>query len=391
MVYFASKGLFIRKLENETYVIQDIFGNSSLPFNSNDEDLDGVTSSIAKVKKLVTVDVDSSFPDLSDFRWSELEYYYIAHIDYALLGCLLNRGEIEHYRSIMGLFPVGYLECGYGDGSKAILEDIHNKFIKSCSVDGFPVRKKDLDLFLMTTQVERICNDIMSLLGRSISAYTDLLKCQRKCIASSYQAIKPPKSKEIIHRGNDSYKAASAVTSLVISICSSLDLSAKLIEYINSIDDSNILYKPARDKQYDEIKKIKPKFISCEVLKDIVKTQQVSNVIPEIIQFRNDLIHSTSVIEIEKIYVGISTDEINDMPLYYSAQYARDCLDSGQPVRFFGRDYFVEGKEDIEVKALNWIHSVFEYHVIVGQRIHSHLKSIEKLPPLEKTPDDHLI
>jgi len=353
-----------------------------LPFNSSDEELDEVTNSIAKVKKLVTVDIDSEFPDFSDFRWNELNNYYAAHIDYALLGCLLDRDEVKYYHSMMELFPVGYLECGYGDGSKRTLEYIHNEFIKRCTDDYFPVRKQDLELFLITNQVKRICNDIMSLVSRSISAYTDLLKSHRKCIAKSFQAIEQLRSDEIIHRGNDSYKAASAVTSLVISICSSLDLSAKLIGYINSIDDSNILYKQARDKQYHEIRKIKPKFIPPRSLKYFVKIQEASNVIPEIIQFRNDLIHSTSAIELEKIYVGISTDEINDMPLYYSAQYARDCIDSGQPVRFLGRDYFVEGKEDIEVKTLDWINGVFEYHIKVGQHIHSHLKSIEK--PNEK-------
>ncbi len=378
MMYFANKGLFIRKLDENSYVIQDVFGTCSLPFQSSEEELDESSNNIANVHKLVTIGVDSEFPDLSDFRWNELEHYYIAHIDYAFLASLMNREEIERYHSVIGLFPVGYLDCGYGDSSKHALEFIHSSFKKLCNDESFPVQEQDLELFLVTNQVKRICTDIMSLVNRSISAYTELLRSHRKCIAKSYQAIEQFESKEIIHRGNDSYQAATSVTSLVISLCSSLDLSAKLIQYMNSVDTSNISFKAARDNQYHEVKKIKSKFFSDKILSSIVGIQKTNADIPEIIQFRNDLIHSTSAIELEKIYVGIETDEINDMPLYYSAQYARDCLDSGQPIRFLGRDYFVEGKMDIEVKALSWIHKVIEYHVSVAKEIHAHLIAVKK-------------
>ena len=43
MKYFASKGLFIREVSNNTYVIEDVLGNSSSPFTSSEEDLDTIT------------------------------------------------------------------------------------------------------------------------------------------------------------------------------------------------------------------------------------------------------------------------------------------------------------------------------------------------------------
>jgi hypothetical protein len=378
MMYFASKGLFIKEIDDDLYVIQDVFGTSSLPFQSSKEELDEKTNTIAKTHKLVTVRLDSEFPDFSDFRWDELEYFYISHIDYAFLASLINGKEIERYHSVMGLFPIGYLDCGYGDGSKYALELVHSKFKQLCKDKNFPVQERDLELFLVTNQVKRICSDIMSLMNRSISAYTELLRCHRRCIATSYKAIEQLNSKEIIHHGNDSYHAATAVTSLVISVCSSLDLSAKLLQYINSINPADISFKAARDRQYHEIKKIRPNFISDQVLTKIAGYQNSNSDIPEIIQFRNDLIHSTSAIELEKIYVGIETDEVNDMPLYYSAQYARDCLTTGQPVRHLGRDYFVEGKVDIEVKTLNWVHKAIEYHINVAKEVHSCLLDLKK-------------
>lgn len=378
MLYFANKGLFIKKLDDDLYTIQDIFGTCSLPFESSEKDLDEVTKQVANVKKLVTVGVDSESPDLSDFKWSELEFYYVVHINHVFLASLINSNEAERYHLVKGLFPIGYLDCGYGDGSKNTLELIHNNFKELCKDDDFPVQKKDLELFLINNQVERICSDIMSLMRRSVFSYTELLRSQRKCIEKSYKAIDELETNEVLHRSYDSHQASSAVTSLVISLCSSLDLSTKLIQYINSIEASGLTYKTARDKQYHEVKNIKEKFISEKVLKFIAKAQNSNIIIPEITQFRNDLIHSTSLLEIEKIYVGVETDEIKNLPLYYSAQYARDTLGNGQPVRFLGRDYFVQEKVDIEEKILSWVNSVFEYHIDVGRSIYNYLKSIEK-------------
>lgn len=224
----------------------------------------------------------------------------------------------------------------------------------------------------------------MSLIQRSITYYAGLLDSQRNCIIKSHKLIHrfgevdEFSTSEIFYRGSDSYSIASDITSIVVSICSSLYLSAKLIQFINDINSSKIEYKKVRDKQYHEIKKLKPNLISSQVLDTIVQLQDNNSQIPELIQFRNDLIHSTSAIELERIYVGFKTDEIKKLPLYYSAQYARDTLDSGQPVRFLGRDYFTKDKVDIEVKAFEWIQSVLDYHVKVGDYLNSYLKSLKK-------------
>lgn len=90
MKYFASKGLFIREVSNNTYVIEDIFGNSSLSFNATEENLDIVTKTLANIQKLTTVAIAAEFPDYSDFRWDELENHYLININHALLGCLLS-------------------------------------------------------------------------------------------------------------------------------------------------------------------------------------------------------------------------------------------------------------------------------------------------------------
>lgn len=386
MKYFASKGLFIREVSNNTYVIEDVLGNSSSTFNSSEEDLDAITSSLANTKRLIKASTftDFEFPDFSDFGWDKLEKHYISQIDDSLLGYLLNSEEKSRYHKISVTFPIGYIDSSYTDASKETLEFMHNNFLKQCNTENSIVVEEDLNIFLVINQVSRICHDIMSLIQRSITYYVGLLDSQRNCIIKSHKLIHQFgeidefSTSEIIYRGSDSYSVASAVTSIVVSLCSSLDLSAKLIQFINDINSSKVEYRKVRDKQYHEIRKLKPNLISGQVLDNIVQLQNTNNQIPELTQFRNDLIHSTSVIELERIYVGFETEEIKKLSLYYSAQYARDTLGSGQPVRFLGRNYFTKEKVDIEVKTLEWIQSVLDYHVKVGDYLSSYLKPLRK-------------
>ncbi|WP_019029477.1 hypothetical protein [Colwellia piezophila] len=378
MHYFTSKGLFVKSISNDRYVIEDIFGTCSIPFNSSIDKLDENLKKIANVQKLVSLGVTYKFPDLSDFNWENLEYYYVAHIHYSFLNSLLEQSEKDRFQSVMGIFPIAYSDCGYGEGSKQTLELIHNQFKEFCSRNDSPVSEKELIVYLTTNQVSRICSDIMSLLNRAMTGYSNLLIAQRDCINESYTALSQLGVSEIVHSGKNSYQVATEITALVISLCSSLDLSAKLIQYINSIKLEDLTFKGARDKQHHEVKRITPKFLSAKFIADITQLQSTFEDLPELIQFRNDLIHSTSAIELEKIYVGLGHIEINDLPLYYSAQYTRDCLESGQPHRFLGRDYFSSGQLDIEVKTLSWLNTVVSYQVEVGKTIHVYLESVKK-------------
>lgn len=379
MHYFTSKGLFVRSISKDRYVIEDIFGTCSIPFNSSKDKLDENLKTIGNVQKLVSLGVTHKYPDLADFNWEKLEYYYVAHIHYSFLNSILEQPDKERFQSVMGMFPLAYSDCGYGEGSKQIFESIHNQFKESCSTDDSPVNEKDLIVYLITNQVSRICSDIMSLLNRAITGYSNLLIAQRNCINESHTALSQLGVSEIVHSGKNSYQVATEITALVISLCSSLDLSAKLIQYINSIELEGLSFKGARDKQHHEVNRIASHFFSDEFIADITQLQSTFDELPELIQFRNDLIHSTSAIELEKIYVGFGHTEINDLSLYYSAQYSRDCLESGQPHRFLGRDYFSSGQLDIEVKALSWLNTVISYQVEVGKKIHAHLELVQKI------------
>jgi hypothetical protein len=377
MNHFTSKGLFVRKIDADRYIIEDVFGTCSIPFYSTEDKLDENLKQIANIKKLAPLSISYTYPDLSDFNWQNLEYYYVAHIHYSFLNSILNQSDKAKFQSIMGLFPLGYSDCGYGEGSKQTLELVHNSFKTSCLAADSPVSEKDLIVYLVTQQVSRICSDIMSLLNRAMTAYSNLLIAQRDCINDSHTAISQLGVHEVVHSGKNSYRVATEITTLIISLCSSLDLSAKLIEYLNSIKLDNLVFKGARDKQHHDVRKIRSNFLPDKLISDITQLQSTFNILPELVQFRNDLIHSTSAIELEKIYVGFGYTEINNLPLYYSAQYSRDCLDTGQPHRFLGRDFFSGEQIDIEIKTLSWLSTVVSYQIEVGKVIHTYLVSIK--------------
>ena len=92
-------------------------------------------------------------------------------------------------------------------------------------------------------------------------------------------------------------------------------------------------------------------------------------------QLRHDLVHSTTILEMEKIYIGFQTEEVNELPLHYSYMPWRDCLDSGQPVRYLGRDYFTSQGVDVEWQLLAWIRSIIDYHLFVGEVLYRFMKS----------------
>ena len=379
MRYFANKGLFIRAIGNSKYVIEDVFGNCSLPIYSELENLDEKTLEIANIHKLVSDAIDSEFPDLSELGGHEVDYYFNSHINYSFSRFLLAADKLNEYNSKIYIMPIAYTEFGYGDGSKSAFETIHSNILKISKEKDAPFSSEDLTIFLVTQQVQRICSDIMSFLLRTITAYTDLLRVQRLSIMEASGAIEQLNSPEIIHKGKFSYAASTAVTSLVISLCSSLDLAAKFVLYLNSINCDALEFKIAKSKNYSELRKTKPNYLPKSTIDKLIAVYADIEDLTALIQFRNDVIHSTSSIELQRLYIGRETAEVNNMYLFYGCQYWRDCEDNGQPSRYLGRDYFTDGKVDIEVKLLLWIKSVFMAHEQAGKIIHDYFSENKKI------------
>lgn len=369
-MYYLTKGLFLRSIRKQSYVIEDVFGCATLPFTSSYDLIDDKLQQLANVKKLVPVSESSKFSCLESFSWGELDYYYAVNIESAFKRYLMTQKDVDKYHLSGGLMPMAYLDCGRGDGSKEVLENINNIVKDSIKNGTAPFNENFLNRWLVVNELSRVCSDILSLILRAIYAFIDLLNIQRDCIKQGSIDLEHLGCPEIIHTGKTTYSASTAASIAVISLCTSLDLSSKLIHYIDSISVSEPNFKPSSGKHFGDLKSMKSKNISENDFHSIQKSLNEINGLSALIQFRHDIVHSTSAIELEKLYIGEGTPEINGLPLHYSFQGWRDCQDNGQPIRYLGRSYFTSNNVDIESRIHSWLLSSISAHIDVGKVVH---------------------
>ncbi|MGK7931695.1 MAG: hypothetical protein AB4041_09705 [Microcystaceae cyanobacterium] len=368
--FLGTKGLNIREISTNKYIIEDVFGQSSLPYKVNNfSQLIDESYKIAKTIPLIT-DYDSLFFDLklnSSYLY-DLEKYYICRLcdSYRVWQC--GTSNYRKYDLLIGLLPIAYVEYGYSRGSKEVFELIHQQILKLVKNDEI-LSENVLNLHLRHLQLQRICDDIVALLNRAIYAFKNILDYQRKLIREHSSSLISLKSNEIIHKGKESYEISTSATIAVISLCTSLDISTQLIDFLNNSITPVQQFKPSQGKQYKDLKNIKPNVLLKTQLNCIRQIWAKLPHIKSLIQFRHDLIHKTTALELEKIYIGMGTKEICNLPMHYSFQAWRDCDDNGQPHRFLGRDYFTGSGIDFEKQLNNWITDVIQGHLLVGEKL----------------------
>lgn len=372
--FFTTKGLFVRRLGEKRYTVHDVFGTSSLAFTAeNEAQLAEVLSTGFKIQPLVDVQNAGEFPNYSEFSWNQLEYYYVAHLGYALHSYLMSDTQLSKYYEEKLMLPIAYIELGHGDGARKTLEFIDRRVREAVTAGTTPFSAVTLETWLVIIQFERICSEILSLISRAIVSFINLLKAQRSCIVDATPSISQLKANEVIHHGSDSYAAATAASMSAISMCTSLDLLSKLIHYLDQLDPKSLKFKPAGGCHFADLIKLKTRRVPAEIGSELMHERHSNADLCELIQFRHDVVHSTSVLELEKVYVGIGTAEINDIPLHYSFQGWRDCLPNGQPERYLGRDFFVEKHHDIEHRIFTWLQCVISLQLKAGKHIHEFL------------------
>lgn len=372
-VLFASRGLFIVPISDKEYVVQDVIGHSSMPFPRTSQEL--LAAEVLKnfgVRPLVPTLEASKMPSKSAFQWGQLEHWYVAHLDYALTRWLCG-DKVDSFYQTSYWMPIAYLEVGYGEGDRQVLEIIDKTVRQSIKEGKLPLSDEHLETWLVIHQFNRACSELMSLLHRATDSFVDLLLFQRDCVPEAVPALAQFGANEVCHRGRDSHRASTAATMTVVSLCTSLDIQSKLLHYLDQIDRGSIKFRPARGRHFSDLEKLKPRRMPV-ALKDDLLAGANSASIKEMIQFRHDIVHSTSAIELEKIYVGFGTREVNEMPLHYCSQRWRDCVD-GQPERYLGRDYFTGQRVDIECRIYSWIMEVLNLHLASAARIHEYLSS----------------
>jgi len=278
-----------------------------------------------------------------------------------------GKSNYRIYDQMQRFIPIAYGECGYGSGDKQILEYIHQATLKLLENDNSFITKDFLNLKLMHIQIDRICQDLVSLLQRAINSYKSLLFCQRKVIKKQTERLSRLKTNEIISYGQ--IDLSTSATIAVISLCTSLDLSSKLIYFLNNSQTPIKKFKSSQSKHFSDMESIKENVLSSDELNSIKNIWNKFPSIKSLIQFRHDLIHNTTSLELERLYVGKGTEEICNLSMNYCFQPWRDCEENGQPLRYLGRNYFVGYNIDFEKQLCNWLTDVIQGHLEVGESL----------------------
>lgn len=369
--FFGTKGLNIRQINVNQYVIEDVFGVCSLPYEAeNFSQLITQSYKIAKTIPLITKDDSLLFKGKLDSNYLyELEKYYVARLcdSYRIWQC--GKSNYMTYDRLTRFIPLGYVECGYGESSKDTLEFVHQSTLNSINKDESLITKDLLNLHLKHLEIRRICSDIVALLQRAFYSFKNLLDYQRKTIKERLFAINLLNTNEIIHQGENTYYISTATTIAVISLCTSLDISTRLIDFVNNSTTPIKNFKPSQGKQFKDLSSIKGNMLSNDELSDIKKIWDEFPSIKSLIQFRHDLIHETTALEVEKIYIGIGTEEICSLPMHYCFQPWRDCDNNGQPFRYLGRKYFISKDINLEKQVCDWITDIIQGHLAVGKKL----------------------
>ena len=370
-LFLATKGLTIREVGEFRYIIEDVFGVCSLPYIAkNPSEIISNSCKIARTIPLIRQDDALLFN--SDFYpnyWLDLEKYYAARLtdSYRIWQC--GKSNYMEYDHVTMHLPIAYIDYGYGEGSKDTLELVDQETRNLIKNGIYHIPENFPNLRLMYLQISRICSDILSVLHRAITAFKNLLTYQRQAIKTQSGAMHNLEANEIIYTGPLSYDAATAGTIAVISLCTSLDLSSKLIYFINTSKVPIDKFKSAQGKHFSDIKNIKENVLSNRDIDVIKGIWDRLNTIKSLIQFRHDLIHNTAALELEKLYIGKGTEEIFSLPIYYSFQPWRDCEVNGQPIRYLGREYFVSKGIDFESQLCNWLIDVMKGHIEIGKTL----------------------
>lgn len=162
----------------------------------------------------------------------------------------VGANRVDTFDAPYMLLPNAYHDLGFGSGSRAEFEKIDRMTNEAAESGKAPFTKQFIAVRLAHLQLGRIFSDIMSLIHRSIRAFLDVLALQRLIIRDEAWSLQRLNTSEIIHSGRKSYRFATNVTFCVISLCTSLGLSSKLIHFLNGCPSPIVRFKAPQGKHF---------------------------------------------------------------------------------------------------------------------------------------------
>lgn len=375
--FLCSKALDVREIEPGRFVIVDALGARSEVFN-----VEGHEQMLVECRQRANVvpltHVDGSLLlgaghklDGRTIPWS-LEEPYVSRIPDSYRIWLAGRGDHQVFDAKRSFLPLAYAEAGFGAGACEVFEEIHTEMMKhqEGQPEAIAIPREMLMAFLHHVQLRRLCDDQLALVDRAVKSFQRVLFLMREAVRRNAHAIPQLGVPEIEHTSPLAAEIATYVTVAVTSIVSSMDLMTRFVAFVNDTDLPPTKFRPTGTTYYADLSTMRAKTLPLDVLDRTRQAWSSRPSLPELVQFRHDLIHSTTALEIErKVFIGIGTQQVNSLPLHYTQIPARDCGPNGQPLRYLGREYFTAQGRNMDEVLQMWLVDAVEAHAATAREI----------------------
>jgi len=209
--------------------------------------------------------------------------------------------------------------------------------------------EEQLIRFINYQDINKIYDSINITMARAIESYKTLLISIEDSLKERKKLLQTYKKEEfnIVDKN-----ILDAVSFCIINLCSTLDLMGKMKVYINLLN------------KYGTSKIIKMKLIkSNSSYKNLIEIPSLKVDIKDkdlnaLVDIRNDIIHNSSTIDIEKhMYIEVMNIKNSQQFIIFNL-FFRDYDEYGRKIEFYGDVYQVEQKNNFEIFLSNCIDKV---------------------------------
>lgn len=372
--FLCSKALDVREIELGMFGLVDALGKCTAPSCVADGDLRATLRRLGNIVPIAHIDGSLLLGprhmfDGATIPWA-LHEPYVARVPDLYRIWLCGKGDFHKFDAKQSRLPLAYGESGFGTGDRQSFEEIHAEMSNGKLPWAVGIPQELLTAYLRHAQLKRLCDDQLALIDRAVKAFQRVLNLMRRAVRENAHALKMLGAVEIQHACPACSDIATFVTMAAISAVTSMDIMTRLVAFINDTDLPPKKFRPQGASYFANIQIMKPKALPLSVLDRIREAWSCRPSIDELVQFRHDVIHSTTALELERrIYIGYATAEINSLDLHYAQLPARDCESNGQPVRFLAREFFTGQHRNMDEVLGTWLVDVVTAHIVTAREI----------------------
>ena len=227
--------------------------------------------------------------------------------------------------------------------------------------EKLPFSRTDIIRYINYSDINQIYDSINITNIRAINTYKEILEVIKNNVKKNKELMKSSEYSNILF--TDKYLSL-LITNCIVSLCSILDLIGKIIEFIK------ILKSKGNDILI--LERLIKKRTSYNNIKDIIELQSIIEmpIFKALIEIRNDIIHNSSTIDIEKHYYIDIIHFSDDSKIALANIFFRDTDELGKAITTYGNKYSVKSEIGFDIflssciKNINYLLKEFQIYML---------------------------